>query len=171
MVGHGGSSAGSYLADPTSPIPSHCASIVATSTLRVKVFCHSVGVRCSLVLLSCLQKSAPILVVALVVSLLLLQHRTRLPLLSPGHDDHKPVPGRGWNLPNHDQWTQLRGNVNVVIISCVPRSVMSDLIYFCACSIYFAVTCIFIGFRNIFLRVEGNSWNAPQPRCASDIMI
>ena len=35
MVGHGGSSAGSYLADPTSPIPSHCASLVATSTLRV----------------------------------------------------------------------------------------------------------------------------------------
>ena len=41
MVGHGGSSAGSYLADPTSPIPSHCASIVATSTLRVKLtFMH-----------------------------------------------------------------------------------------------------------------------------------
>ena len=36
MVGHGGSSAGSYLADPTSPIPSHCASIVVTSTLRVE---------------------------------------------------------------------------------------------------------------------------------------
>ena len=36
MVGHGGSSVGSYLADPTSPIPSHCASIVVTSTLRVK---------------------------------------------------------------------------------------------------------------------------------------
>ena len=36
MVRHGGSSAGSYLADPTSPIPSHCAAIVATSTLRVK---------------------------------------------------------------------------------------------------------------------------------------
>ena len=35
MVGHGGSRAGSYLADPTSPIPSHCASIVVTSTLRV----------------------------------------------------------------------------------------------------------------------------------------
>ena len=35
MVGHGGSSASLYLADPTSPIPSHCASIVATSTLRV----------------------------------------------------------------------------------------------------------------------------------------
>ena len=35
MVRHGGSSAGSYLADPTSPIPSHCASTVATSTLRV----------------------------------------------------------------------------------------------------------------------------------------
>ena len=37
MVGHEGSSAGSYLADPTSPIPSHCASIVATSTLRVNI--------------------------------------------------------------------------------------------------------------------------------------
>ena len=35
MVGHGGSSTGSYLANPTSPIPSHCASIVVTSTLRV----------------------------------------------------------------------------------------------------------------------------------------
>ena len=35
MVEHGGSSAGSYFADPTSPIPSHSASIVATSTLRV----------------------------------------------------------------------------------------------------------------------------------------
>ena len=34
MVGHGGSSAGSYLADATSPIPSHCASIVVTSTLK-----------------------------------------------------------------------------------------------------------------------------------------
>ena len=28
MLGHGGSSAGSYLADPTSPIPSHCAVII-----------------------------------------------------------------------------------------------------------------------------------------------
>ena len=37
MVGHGGSSASSYLADPTSPIPSHCASIVMTSTLRVNL--------------------------------------------------------------------------------------------------------------------------------------
>ena len=35
MVGHGGSSAGSYLADPTSSIPSHYASIVVTSTARV----------------------------------------------------------------------------------------------------------------------------------------
>ena len=35
MVGHGGSSAGTYLADPTSPIPSHCASIVVTNILRV----------------------------------------------------------------------------------------------------------------------------------------
>ena len=37
MLGHGGSSAGSYLANPTSPIPSHCASIVVTSTVRVKL--------------------------------------------------------------------------------------------------------------------------------------
>ena len=36
MVRHVGSSAGLYLADPTSPIPSHCTSIVTTSTLRVK---------------------------------------------------------------------------------------------------------------------------------------
>ena len=46
MVSHGGSSAGSYLADPTSPIPSHCAvfilfqkkcpsaSIIVTSTFK-----------------------------------------------------------------------------------------------------------------------------------------
>ena len=40
MVGHGGSSAGSYLADPTSPIPSHCASIVVTCTLRVTIWLH-----------------------------------------------------------------------------------------------------------------------------------
>ena len=39
MVRHGGSSAGSYLADPTSPIPSHFASSVTTSTLGVKVCC------------------------------------------------------------------------------------------------------------------------------------
>ena len=38
MVGHGGSSAGSYLADSTSPIPSHCASIVTTSTVRVNEY-------------------------------------------------------------------------------------------------------------------------------------
>ena len=38
MVRHGGSSAGSYLADPTSPIPSHCASIVATSTELTEFF-------------------------------------------------------------------------------------------------------------------------------------
>ena len=34
-LGMGGSSAGSYLADPTSPIPSHCASIAVTNTVRV----------------------------------------------------------------------------------------------------------------------------------------
>ena len=42
MVGHGGSSAGSYLADPTFAIPSHCASIAATSTLRVNIATHTV---------------------------------------------------------------------------------------------------------------------------------
>ena len=31
-------SAGSYLADPISPIPSHCAAIAATSTVRVKQY-------------------------------------------------------------------------------------------------------------------------------------
>ena len=40
MVGHGGRSAGSYLADATSPIPSHCASVVATSTVRVNLVCN-----------------------------------------------------------------------------------------------------------------------------------
>ena len=45
MVGHGGSSASSYLADLTSPIPSHCVSIVATSTLRVNVIITAI-VRC-----------------------------------------------------------------------------------------------------------------------------
>ena len=47
MVGHGGSSAGSHIADPTYPIPSHCAVIVlfkcfpvnlivvTTSTVRI----------------------------------------------------------------------------------------------------------------------------------------
>ena len=43
MVGHGGSTAGSYLADPTSPIPSHCASIVVTSTVRVNMIAKKVG--------------------------------------------------------------------------------------------------------------------------------
>ena len=59
MVGHGGSSAGSYLADPTSPIPSHCASIVVTSTVRVKYICapnclsaHAIQVRSSVKLVS-----------------------------------------------------------------------------------------------------------------------
>ena len=36
MIGHGGSSAGSNFVDPAIPIPSHCASIVVTSTLGVK---------------------------------------------------------------------------------------------------------------------------------------
>ena len=44
MVGHGGSSAGWYPADPTPPIPSHCASIVAISTLRVNYHVQSVEI-------------------------------------------------------------------------------------------------------------------------------
>ena len=35
MLGHGGSSAGSYLADPTSPIPSHCAVIILFQSVPV----------------------------------------------------------------------------------------------------------------------------------------
>ena len=35
MVGHGGSSAGSYLADPTSPIPSHCVAIILFQSVPV----------------------------------------------------------------------------------------------------------------------------------------
>ena len=35
MVGHGGSSAGSYLADPTSPILSHCAVIILLKSVAV----------------------------------------------------------------------------------------------------------------------------------------
>ena len=35
MVGHEGSSAGSYLADPTSPIPSHCAVIILLKRVAV----------------------------------------------------------------------------------------------------------------------------------------
>ena len=35
MVGHGGSSAGSYLADPTSPITSHCAVIILFKSVPV----------------------------------------------------------------------------------------------------------------------------------------
>ena len=35
MVGHGGNSAGSYLADPTSPIPSHCAVIILFKSVTV----------------------------------------------------------------------------------------------------------------------------------------
>ena len=53
MVGHGGSSAGSYLADLTSPIPSHCASIVVTSTVRVK-FTKNVILKCVVHASSCI---------------------------------------------------------------------------------------------------------------------
>ena len=35
MLGHGGSSAGSYLADPTSPIPSHWAVIILFQSVTV----------------------------------------------------------------------------------------------------------------------------------------
>ena len=49
MVGHGGRSAGSYLTDPTSPNPSHCASIVATSTVRVNMRKTSCDIKSSTV--------------------------------------------------------------------------------------------------------------------------
>ena len=35
MVGHGGRSAGSYLADPTSPIPSHYAVVILFKSVPV----------------------------------------------------------------------------------------------------------------------------------------
>ena len=35
MVGHGGSSAGSYLADPTSPMPYHCDVIILFKSVPV----------------------------------------------------------------------------------------------------------------------------------------
>ena len=35
LLGHGGSSAGSYLADPTSPIPSHCTVIILFQSVAV----------------------------------------------------------------------------------------------------------------------------------------
>ena len=35
MLGHGGSSAGSYLADPTSPIPSHSAVFILFQSVLV----------------------------------------------------------------------------------------------------------------------------------------
>ena len=35
MIGHGGSSAGLYLTDPTSPIPSHCAVIILFKSVSV----------------------------------------------------------------------------------------------------------------------------------------
>ena len=53
MLGHGGSSAGSYLADPTSPIPSHCAVIIRfqsvavhhLSTTQAHVLSDDIGVK------------------------------------------------------------------------------------------------------------------------------
>ena len=52
IVGHGVSSAGSYLADPTSPIPSHCASVVATSTVRVNTGAFTLPRQWSLITIS-----------------------------------------------------------------------------------------------------------------------
>ena len=51
MVRHGGSSASSYLADPTSPIPSHCAVIILfkSESLRVPVIPESLLVYLCLV--------------------------------------------------------------------------------------------------------------------------
>ena len=53
MVGHGGSSAGSYLADHTSHTPSHCALIVVTSTVRVNWRTNSVTSRIDSSWLAC----------------------------------------------------------------------------------------------------------------------
>ena len=47
VVRGGGVPRTSYLADPTSPLPSHCASIVVTSTLSVKLIAIQIGVNSS----------------------------------------------------------------------------------------------------------------------------
>ena len=60
MVGHGGSSAGSYLADPTSPIPSHCASIAVTSrvnTAHRNIYKSSVKIIPVMIVLFCDQNT------------------------------------------------------------------------------------------------------------------
>ena len=58
MIGHGGSSASSYLADPTSPIPSHCASIDATNTVRVNIsyIMHKVSQKLLRFMYKCISK-------------------------------------------------------------------------------------------------------------------
>ena len=73
MVGHGGSSAGSYLADPTSPIPSHCASIVVTSTVRVSMH-HFDDVASHSYLLLALNISAELTLKVLVTTIDALRH-------------------------------------------------------------------------------------------------
>ena len=60
MLGHGGSSAGSYLANPTSPIPSHCAVIILFQSvtvhqlsrlaLRVNYYAYPFGHTCTYIL-------------------------------------------------------------------------------------------------------------------------
>ena len=86
MVGHGGNSAGSYLADPTSPIPSHCASIVVTSTLRVNtaVNCKIVWPVDLNVQISQLAHSG--IVASFIVIVLYLQDKAKVPFLpTPGY--------------------------------------------------------------------------------------
>ena len=72
MVGHGGSSAGSYFADPTSPIPSRCASVVVTSTLRVNIHIQ----QCSFVWLCMAVVTSPIFNILYVSVTLLLAKNT-----------------------------------------------------------------------------------------------
>ena len=125
MVGHGGSSAGSYLADPTSLIPSHCASIVATSTLRVKntsvhltaiIICQDVPFLCEFPALLALHKKSTMHQVTTMLA-------TSKNVLLPGHNHllttgtHDPTL---WLSPEHqrvkdDQYQWLAGGYDLEI--------------------------------------------------------
>ena len=109
MVGHGGSSSGSYLADPTSTMPSHCASIVATSTLRVNLPIY-------LVLFSCSFQSFDVLVHLSIQTLL-----GWLPPQQSGHDEK-----HGKTV--HDDDTHHEHQCTFIIIVRFWRSISGEVV-------------------------------------------
>ena len=88
MVGHEESSAGSYLADPTSPIPSHCASVVATSTLRVKLVEFLYHVSCLKHLDKHDQETTPFKLRETLFAFFFPLHVIAIRLLHRAHDPH-----------------------------------------------------------------------------------